>query len=150
MPIPWLATYLLQSFHHTRRASPSVPTSSWPYLHFLWNSTHVSSFLLLNRNKRNIVLVSQPLILSNVCIVHDQFSLPTAKTAWTWSTSLQHFTFHGTFLQSLPCLLSAFFPQWHRAFSLPIHGAAQYLGPFLKGKLVAPRCCAQIHVNLHF
>ena len=29
-PIPWLATYFLQSLH-TRRASPSVSISSWPY-----------------------------------------------------------------------------------------------------------------------
>ena len=33
-------------------------------------------------------------------------------------------------------------------FSLPIHGISQDLELFLKGNFVAPRSCAQIHVNL--
>ena len=45
-----------------------------------------------------IVLVSETLIFSIVCVVHDQLSLPKGKTAWTWSTSLWHFAFHGTLL----------------------------------------------------
>ena len=47
----------------------------------LWKSTHVSSFCLVRRNKRIIVLVSHPLIFSIVCTVHDQLSLTNAKTA---------------------------------------------------------------------
>ena len=51
----------------------------------VWKSTHVSSLCLLKRNRRIIVLVSQPLIFSIVCMVHDR--CPTGKAVGGPQTS---------------------------------------------------------------
>ena len=60
----------------------------YPYLHghITRSCTVVDPRRLLRRNNRVIILVSHPLMFSIVCWVHDQFSLPKANTAYTWST----------------------------------------------------------------
>ena len=79
-----MARHIFSAILSYRKGKPICIHIFVAMLHVLvWNSTHVSSFLLLNRNKRNIVLVSHPLILQIVCMVHDQVSLPNVKTALT-------------------------------------------------------------------
>ena len=86
----WHANCFPSSFH-TGRGDPSAPISVWPYCWFL--STRVSSFCFFTRNDFVIVFVSHPSIVGRV---HDQFSLPKEKTAYTWSTNRCQLSFHGT------------------------------------------------------
>ena len=86
-PIPLLAMCFLQSLR-TERVRTSVFISSWPSCMSLHNSHPMFLlFCLSKRKRRSIVLVFHPLILSKVCVVQDQFSLPKEKTAWTWCTN---------------------------------------------------------------
>ena len=70
-PIPRLATNFLQSLH-TGKASPSAAIASWPSCTFLYDSRPM--FLLYDGCSGTDVTLSWS-------HVHDQFSLPKAKTA---------------------------------------------------------------------
>ena len=50
----------------------------------LQNNRPCFFFVFSNRKRRSIVLVSRPLILSMVCTVHVQFSLPKEKMRGPW------------------------------------------------------------------
>ena len=78
-----------------KKVSPYDFIPSWPFCRSLHHGRSMFLLCLLMRNRRNSVLVSHSLILSKVCMVQDQCSLPKEKTAQTLSTNLIS---HGTSL----------------------------------------------------
>ena len=144
MPIPWIATYFLQSLY-TRRASTSASISFWPFCTFL----HDHDQFFLKQIKRIIVLVSHLWISFRVGRVNEQFSLlaPKSQDSRDVVNQSSAFPFPLNIFASvkqniLPkCLIRGL----HSIFndfvpvSLSIHGMSQDLELFFKGTLVAPK-----------
>ena len=94
-------------FHNDRDVAVSICSSSCclskprdhallvPFVDLVQSPVHVSSSFLCNRNNLLIICVSDSLLLSNACRLHDQLSNPKMNTLWTFSTIHLQVLLHG-------------------------------------------------------
>ena len=131
-----------------KKVNPSVSIYFSPFCMSLHDSRLMSLFRLLKRNRRNIVLVSHPLILSTVSTVHGQDCIDVVNQSSALHLPRNVFAlgYQNLFPKGFVCRLHSFSNGIVR-FSLPVHDVAQDPELLFKRKFVASRCGADRHIN---